>query len=209
MIYPTDLIDISEYQNKIVWTALPKSLKAIYIRHSDGSYIDRLKDNHVAGAKSIGMPYGYYHFFRPLSKGALTEWKSCIAASKEANLVPVLDIEVPIPEVSIKPVISLLDKALSLAPCAIYTNPGWIWWLYKHDKSIVDVINKVPYFHSQYNLSGQINLLPGLNPPTLHQFRGNAYGVIPAGECNGIRGPVDLVRIVNQHKFASLWLNKS
>lgn len=59
-------IDISHHNRSINWETLRNRIDFCYIKLSDGrQYIDDYASIHANGAKSINIPFGFYHFARP------------------------------------------------------------------------------------------------------------------------------------------------
>lgn len=92
------IIDISKYQSKIDWTKV--KIDGVYIKATEGvGYIDEQFNQHIAGAKSAGIKFGFYHFATLNSKNIIedssSEAKSFYNATigKGATMPFVLDIE--------------------------------------------------------------------------------------------------------------------
>lgn len=60
------LVDISKWQGQVNWKALKEApLNGVYLRASQGLVADPYFHVNLAGARSVGMRPGAYHFFRP------------------------------------------------------------------------------------------------------------------------------------------------
>ena len=58
-------VDISYHQGKIDWRKLKEKAQFAYIRAGWGVTKDIRLDENIAGANSVGMPFGNYHYFMP------------------------------------------------------------------------------------------------------------------------------------------------
>ena len=93
--------DISHYQVITDWKAFASKINFVYIKATEGSaagsaYVDPKMDSHFKGAKSQGLPRGFYHFARYVSvKDAIEEAKWFVQHIKKYDftLPPVLDLE--------------------------------------------------------------------------------------------------------------------
>lgn len=93
--------DISHYQVITDWKAFASKINFVYIKATEGSaagsaYVDPKMGSHFKGAKSQGLPRGFYHFARYVSvKDAIEEAKWFVQHIKDYDftLPPVLDLE--------------------------------------------------------------------------------------------------------------------
>ena len=58
-------VDVSYWQGKIDWKKLATKCQFAYIRAGWGVTKDIRLDENIAGANSVGMPFGNYHYFMP------------------------------------------------------------------------------------------------------------------------------------------------
>jgi lysozyme len=59
-------MDISHYNTGVNWNALSHQIEFCYIKLTEGrTYADPLARQHVLGARSVQIPFGFYHFARP------------------------------------------------------------------------------------------------------------------------------------------------
>lgn len=93
--------DISHYQVITDWKAFASKINFVYIKATEGSaagsaYVDPKMGSHFKGAKSQGLPRGFYHFARYVNvKDAIEEAKWFVQHIKDYDftLPPVLDLE--------------------------------------------------------------------------------------------------------------------
>lgn len=90
--------DISKYNSVYSWQQASQNLDAVYIKATDGvSEVDYKLAQNVAGAESVGMAKGFYHFFYPGSEAyARDQADRFWAAIKDYSqqLIPICDVEV-------------------------------------------------------------------------------------------------------------------
>lgn len=90
-------IDVSHYQGHINWeeVVLDKNIQFVYVKATEGSgYVDDFYLRNLYGARSVGIPVGVYHFFRP-NASALTQLENfrTNVDPRQQNLIPVVDVE--------------------------------------------------------------------------------------------------------------------
>lgn len=93
--------DMSHYQAVNNWNLVAGKLKFLYLKSTEGSeggshYVDPKMDTYFHGAKSVGIPTGFYHFCRFVSVAdAIEEAKWFIKNIQKYNfdLPPCLDLE--------------------------------------------------------------------------------------------------------------------
>lgn len=63
----TYVVDISDYQKDVDWVSLYyHGVNGVIIKASEGAdWKSETIYNHIAGADSVGLPYGFYHLARP------------------------------------------------------------------------------------------------------------------------------------------------
>src|ERR1700722_3611381 len=96
--YPIHGIDVSKYQGDIDWNAVKASgVKFVWIKATEGGdHADEKFTSNWAGAKSVGIPHGAYHFVywcRPPSEEV--SWFEQNVPIEDDSLPPVLDVEAP------------------------------------------------------------------------------------------------------------------
>ena len=94
--YPIHGIDVSKYQGDIDWNAVKASgVKFVWIKATEGGdHADEKFTANWAGAKSVGIPHGAYHFVywcRPPSEEV--SWFEQNVPIEDDSLPPVLDVE--------------------------------------------------------------------------------------------------------------------
>ena len=120
-------IDVSNHNGRIDWNKLKNSdVKVVYIKASEGTtYQDPYLNQHYQGAKSIGLPTGFYHYLKGTSapeSQAQNFWS--LIKDKENNLIPCLDIEengFTVMDYALRFISKF--KELSNLPILIYTGP--------------------------------------------------------------------------------------
>lgn len=89
-------IDVSSHQKKIDWkrVAQDENIEFVYVKLTEGTtYQDRLGQENIREARREGLNVGAYHFLTTKSS-AKTQFKNFKKQyCKEANLIPMLDIE--------------------------------------------------------------------------------------------------------------------
>jgi len=92
-------LDVSHAQSKINWTRVATAKRSlVIIKATDGTtFADPQFTANRAGARSIGMPEGHYHFFRA-TKDAKTQAEFFLRTTRPwqaDEIIPSLDCEVP------------------------------------------------------------------------------------------------------------------
>lgn len=85
--------DISYCQKTVDWANLKTAVKAVIIRSGYGwdndKQVDSMFQSHVNGAKSVGMPYGIYHYsYAQKAEDAAKEGKFCVKLMKKYGASP-------------------------------------------------------------------------------------------------------------------------
>lgn len=95
----TEGFDVSHFQGAISWADLPlDEVKFCFIKATDGgSGKDSKFASNWAGAKSVSLIRGAYHFFRPASAVAdqVNNFVNQVGDLDLQDLPPVLDLEIP------------------------------------------------------------------------------------------------------------------
>ena len=90
-----DGIDISHHNGDIDFTRLPKHIKFIYIKATEGAtYLDPKYKKYVKDARDNGFKIGSYHYFR-MTSSAHTQFANIKKNIKkgEQDLIPMIDVE--------------------------------------------------------------------------------------------------------------------
>jgi lysozyme len=88
--------DFSQFQATIDWIKLAGEKFAFcFIRASHGGQPDTMFASHRAGAKSINLPAGFYHYLNPVVAidAQVTNFTQIVGSLKPGDLRPVLDVE--------------------------------------------------------------------------------------------------------------------
>ena len=90
-----DGIDISHHNGDIDFVSLPKRIKFIYIKATEGrTYTDPRYRQYIKGARSNGFKVGSYHYFRMTSSAhAQFEHIRKTIKKDEQDLTPMIDVE--------------------------------------------------------------------------------------------------------------------
>ena len=95
--YPVQGIDVSHHQGKIDWSLLKGPLvRFAYIKASEGAtFRDSAFRDNWAGAQSVGIVPGAYHFFRLCTPGAeqAANFLAAVPRPSEPTLPPAVDLE--------------------------------------------------------------------------------------------------------------------
>lgn len=88
------IIDVSNWQPSINWSQVAKAgVAGAYVEYGDGTWRSPTFASQVAGAASVGIPWGAYYFARPNSTDPLAMADEFTAAARGGTLPPVLDLE--------------------------------------------------------------------------------------------------------------------
>lgn len=193
------IIDISKHNSvakKIDWNKVkadPQNIKGVIIKATEGATAkDRFVFEHVAGARSVGLPISYYHFAtwnrEDEEQDALEEAQFFLSIVKGAGLPDFdlfLDVESnkPIPytkEEMVAYVKEFTRVVLKEFGIGIYASPGFLNQYFPSNHPFA-MLN---WWAADY--TGQINPVPGWGQKAwLRQIK-------DTGKVNGINGPVDI-----------------
>jgi len=90
-------IDVSHYQGVIDWPLVAESgVKFAFIKATDGLLGDPMAKANCAGARAAGVPFGFYHFWRPQERAGdqASNFLTTITAITSIEFAVALDIEV-------------------------------------------------------------------------------------------------------------------
>ena len=90
-------IDVSHYQGKINWQAVPldPNVRYVYIKATESSgIVDEYYRKNLYEARRAGLPVGVYHFFSP-SSSAMMQLKNFFdnVDPRQQDLIPIIDVE--------------------------------------------------------------------------------------------------------------------
>ncbi len=92
-------IDLSHFQSNVDWAKIKQGgIAFAFFKATEGrTFRDKKFSSHRNGAKSVGIPAGAYHFFRPKTDvGAqIDNFIATVKSVEKGELPPVLDIEAP------------------------------------------------------------------------------------------------------------------
>lgn len=179
-------IDVSSHNGNINWSSVKASgIEVVYIKATEGTtYQDPYLNNHYNGAKSVGLPTGFYHFLVG-SSSPETQAENFYnnIKGKENNLLPCLDIEHSNNEPS-----NFMDYALRFIQ------------KFKELSGMNICIYSGPYFINEY-LDKRLQCYPlwvahyGVSTPMANNVWGSSYAghqYTETGSCGGINGNVDV-----------------
>ena len=89
-------IDISHYQGAVNWAKVTQNIEFVFIKATEGgTYIDPKFMANWAGAQTVGLPVGAYHFFDPGQDAGLQAKHFCELLDRVTGrrLPPMLDVE--------------------------------------------------------------------------------------------------------------------
>lgn len=176
-------IDVSNHNGRIDWNKLKNSdVKVVYIKASEGTtYQDPYLNQHYQGAKSIGLPTGFYHYLKGTSapeSQAQNFWN--LIKDKENNLMPCLDIEengFNVMDYTLRFISKFKD--LSNLPIVIYTGP------YFANDNLDNRLASYPCWIAHYGVSSPMATNIWSTNYVGHQYT-------EKGKVSGINGNVDL-----------------
>lgn len=185
-------IDISHYQNVTSWQQVHNSgISFVIIKSTEGSScIDQSLQSHLAGAKSVGIKVGVYHFCRAKdTQSAIQEADFFVSTINSIggfgllDIAPVLDLETP-EGASRANVVSICRtwiervKQLSGVQPMIYSFPSF------SDEFLDNCLADIPLWLADYSNDTPPNHC-GWNRWTFIQFS-------EKGQIEGIDGYVDM-----------------
>jgi lysozyme len=193
-------IDVSNHQQRIDWTRVrADGIAFAIVKASEGvSFADPKYAAHVAGARSVGIRTGAYHFARPDTPGdndlaaarrdarAEADWFLALAAPKRGDLLPALDLE-----------------TAGLPPQAMIAwTRAWLDRV-RSRTGVRPLVYTYPYFWQELGDTSQFRSFPlwianyGVREPTLPGGwrRHTIWQHTATGRVPGIPGRVDLNRL--------------
>jgi lysozyme len=181
-------IDISSYNGKVDWQAVKDSGVAfVFVKATEGiTWSDPKLNENIAGLKDIGIPAGYYHFYRP-DDDPIKQADNFLAKfpqNQPLTLAPVIDIEVTdkVPDAKLVEDLNIyikyLEQKTSRKPI-IYSYLSF-WNTHFHEK-----FSDYPMWIADYN--------PYLENPELPagEFDWSFWQFTQKGKVPGINGAVD------------------
>lgn len=188
-------IDVSHHQGKIDWkkVAADKNIQFVYIKATEGAtYIDTAYKRNITEARKNGLKVGSYHFLTPKS-AVISQFRNFknVANKDFQDLIPMVDVEKPVPKDSIKLFCKLVEEHYGKKPVIYGTNKSYNLYC-------------APDFNDYILMIGRYGpnkpVIKGPSHYDIWQFSEN--GRIP-----GISKPVDLDRIHPDFKVEKLSLN--
>jgi lysozyme len=191
-------IDVSNHQDRIDWSRVKADgISFAYIKASEGmTFADPKYAAHVAGARSVGIKTGAYHFARPDTNSAHAardaraeaDWFLSLAAPRSGDLLPALDLE---------------TGGLPESQMVVWTRA----WLDRVRKAIGvrPLVYTYPYFWEQMGQTKAFRTYPlwianyGVSEPTLPGGwrRYAVWQYSASGTVDGIPGRTDLDRLAD------------
>lgn len=124
-------IDVSHFQGLIDWQKVKAAgIGCAFIKATDGtSFVDPQFKANAEGCSQAGIPFGFYHFFRPTldARQQAAHFLDTVTPVLTAgtHLPPCLDLEVgPLQVAQATAWLDQVDEALSREPL-IYTSPAF------------------------------------------------------------------------------------
>ena len=194
-------IDVSHYQGRINWDEVVRDSKVnyVYLKATEGvNTIDDTYTYNFNECKRVGLKVGSYLFFRPhLSPQAQFELFLSKVDTRKQDLLPVIDAEVirgvspGVFQTRLLELCDLFEKEYGKKPI-IYTGRNFYnKYIYGNAR-----LRSYKYFIAAYTFDE-----PELNA-------GNDYVLwqyTASGSVRGIRGNVDMSRLVGRHQLRELF----
>lgn len=191
---PTEImgIDVSHYQGDIQWEKIKGSdeVRFAFVKATEGvSYVDPFSKKNAASLRTIGIPFGNYHFFHPNKDSEVQARFFLKHLSKPILLPPVLDIEI-VQAVSAEELrkkaktwLTLVEKETGCTPI-IYTDLSF-WQSYFSES-----FEQYPLWLAEYR--------PHLYIPS-EMKRWSIWQKSESGTISGISGNVDINQLNHSH----------
>lgn len=198
-----DGIDVSHHQGKINWRLVAKnpSVRFVYIKATEGSTIvDSRYRYNITQARKAGLPCGAYLFLSSTSS-AKAQFRAFtrVVKKEDQDLVPVIDVErenmrfwtKKEVHANVKLLIKLMKAHYGKAPI-IYSQFAY------YNEQLAPTFNQYHLFLAKYSKG---------HPTIRGKGKNNIWQFTERGQINGIRGRVDLNRLVNGTTLDQLRLN--
>lgn len=193
-------IDVSRYQGKIDWQTVKtdKNVCYAYLKATEGtSLVDITYRYNLAEARKAGIKVGCYHFFSPTADPEV-QFKNFKDAVKlnEQDLIPIVDVEIiGKGKVShfckrLTRFLHLVEKHYGVKPI-IYTSSNF------YNKYLAGKYTDYKYMIARY--ADEIPELTDDIRFVMWQFTAN-------GRINGINGPVDRSRFMDDYHLGDILL---
>lgn len=195
-------IDVSRYQGKIDWQAVrqDKNASYVYVKATEGaSLVDKTFRYNLTEARKAGLKVGCYHFFSP-TVAPEVQFKnfSSVVDLKEHDLIPIIDVETR-GKGSLEKFckrlttfLNMVEEHYGVEPI-IYTSSNF------YNKYLAGKYTKYKYMIARYK-----DEVPELTDDikfVMWQFTAN-------GRINGINGPVDRSRFMDEYHMGDILLKK-
>ena len=179
--------DVSHWQGRIDWRQVKDSGVAfVFQKSTEGaSYVDPTADPNRLGCEAVGLPIGFYHFFRP-KIDAVQQAEHFCKVARGGQLPPVLDLEAPgfLAEISDKVAlwVQTVERELDQTPM-IYTTASW-WRRWTIEDKTRRIVSQCPVWVAHYGVPAP--MIPrGWQTWAFWQYS-------QSGRVPGIAGNVDL-----------------
>ena len=198
-------IDVSNHQDRIDWSRVKADgIAFAYVKASEGqTFVDPKYDAHVAGAKSVGIRTGAYHFARPDTDASDPEQDAraeadfflSLAAPRSGDLLPALDLEtagLPVAQMVAwtKAWLDRVRKVIGVRPL-VYTYP-YFW----EQLGGTTAFRNYPLWIANYGVSE-----PAL-PGSWRRYWIWQYSA--SGTVDGIPGRTDLNRLADELRLTHI-----
>ncbi|WP_288155470.1 GH25 family lysozyme [Phocaeicola sartorii] len=195
-------IDVSRYQGNINWQMVKtdKNVSYVYLKATEGaSLVDVTYRYNLNEARKAGLKVGCYHFFSP-TVDAETQFKNFTSTVNldEQDLIPIIDVEI-IGRTNSKRFcerlthfLRMVEEHYGLKPI-IYTSNNF------YNKYLAGKYTEYKYMIARYR-----DEVPELTDDikfVMWQFTAN-------GRINGINGPVDRSRFMDNYHLGDILINK-
>lgn len=197
-------IDISHHQGDIKWEKVPRNIKFVYIKATEGATVqdDKYRRN-VDGAHSRNLKVGAYHYFRMKSSAhaQFNNFKSVVSKS-DLDLIPMVDVETTDGRSSkalrdsLQVFIRLVKNHYGKAPM-IYSMQGF------YNEHLGEKFNRYHLYIGRYGQNGH----EGTRPPVINgKGTYTIWQYSERGKVPGISKSVDLARFNSHHSISSISL---
>lgn len=196
-------IDVSRYQGRIDWHTVKtdKNVSYVYLKATEGaSLVDNTYHYNLKEARKAGIKVGCYHFFSP-TIDPVTQFKnfSNVVRLAEHDLIPIIDVEnrgkgsLDSFRERLSKFLRMVEEHYGIQPI-IYTSSNF------YNKYLAGKYTDYKYMIARYK--DEVPELADDIKFVMWQFTAN-------GTINGIKGPVDRSRFMDNYHLGDILLNKS
>ena len=193
-------IDVSHHQGRIYWDEVAKDPKVnyVYLKATEGTdYVDDTYSYNFRECKRVGLKVGSYLFFRPhLSARAQFQLFISRVETRQQDLLPMIDVEVikgvseGVLQARLLELCELFEKEYGKKPL-IYTGKNFYnKYIYSNSR-----LRRYKYFIAAYSF---------IEPDLYGDEDYILWQYSATGSVRGIRGNVDMSRLVGRHTLKDI-----